>query len=543
MNDSLLISSNHSSQQSPNFWQRLSVAGCRCFGCLSAFRRIQVDLAEIAISPWVFLRVLGIIHLIAFASLWRQIAGLIGHEGILPASHLLQAAGQQLGPERYRLLPTLCWINSSDAFLFTLCGLGAVLSVLLIFDVAPAIILLLLWSLYLSLTTVCRDFLAFQWDNLLLEVSFLSVWLAPWRLRPRIKVNGPPPALALWLCWWLLFRLVFSSGAVKLASGDPTWRTLTALFFHYETQPLPVWTSWYVHHLPEWFHRSSCAGMFLIELAVPFLIFGPRMYRRLAAGALMFLQVLIAATGNYAFFNFLTIALCLLLLDDLVWPRWMRERLITGVAPTPPHLSVWRRWMMRLAAMVVLLMSGMQLAGLLVRRPIPWPKPIVWIERQLLPLRTVNSYGLFAVMTTSRLEIILEGSNDGTTWSSYEFKHKPGDPMKRPEFIAPHQPRLDWQMWFAALSSYQDHPWFLPFCTRVLEGSTDVLALLANNPFPDAPPRYLRAVVYDYHFTGAPAHRSSGAWWRRERKGLYCPVLSLRNREGEERAIPGSHRP
>ena len=482
-----------------------------------------------AVARWWFLRLLGVVYLIAFVSLWTQIDGLIGRQGILPAQHLLEAARRQLGPERYWLLPTVCWFNASDGVLQGLCAAGSAVSVLLLFDAAPALALGLLWALYLSLATVCQDFLSFQWDNLLLEIGLLAVFLAPLRLRPRPLVDDAPPSPAiLWLLRWLLFRLMFSSGIVKLASGDPAWRTLAALTYHYETQPLPTWIGWWAHQLPAAAQRVSCVAMFVIELAVPWLIFGPRRTRDAAACALIVLQALIALTGNYCFFNVLTVMLCLLLLDDAVWPAWAAPRAVSRMGIAQDRRSGrWPGWVIGPVAGAILVLTAVEMSGLVIRR-IPWPAPVIQLVRWASPFRSVNGYGLFAVMTTKRSEIIVEGSDDGEHWKAYEFRDKPGGLSRRPRFVAPHQPRLDWQMWFAALGGYQDTRWFLPFCGRLLEGSPAVLALLASTPFPGAPPRYLRAVVYVYHFTDSATRRATGHWWRREERGVYCPVVSLR---------------
>jgi hypothetical protein len=314
---------------------------------------------------------------------------------------------------------------------------------------------------------------------------------------------------------------MFASGFVKLASGDAAWRNLSALRHHYETQPLPPWTAWYFHHLPPSFQTLSCVVMFSIELGAPFLIFAPRRLRLFAFGALVFLQVVIAATGNYAFFNLLAIALCVLLLDDEAFPaRWRRRRgALSGAGRR------WPRIVVAAAAAAILLVSGAHTIAMLFR-PRSFPRPVVALAQAIAPFQIVNTYGLFAVMTTSRPEISVEGSDDGANWRPYPFRWKPGDPSRRPRFVAPHQPRLDWQMWFAALGSAEQNPWFLRFAARLLEGSPPVLRLLADNPFPDHPPRYLRAVLYDYRFTTPAERRATGDWWARRELGLYLPVIS-----------------
>ena len=315
---------------------------------------------------------------------------------------------------------------------------------------------------------------------------------------------------------------------MKLSSGDPSWRNLTALSFHYQTQPLPTWLAWYANQWPLWFQKASCVLMFAVELIVPFLIFAPRRLRFLGGSALLGLQILILLTGNYAFFNLLTLALCLLLFDDsalgMVLPKALVERLSRPHEPRKrPH---WHRATAWVAAIIFVPLSLAQV-DLSMGAPLAVPHPLESADEWLLPLRTINGYGLFAVMTTERREIIVEGSDDGVTWLPYEFKYKPGELNRHPTFVAPHQPRLDWQMWFAALGNYRHHPWFVAFCIRLLQGKPEVLALLRNNPFLDHAPRFVRAELYDYDFTESAERRTSGAWWRRERVGEYLPTISL----------------
>ena len=484
---------------------------------------------EYYLTRWLFLRLLGATYLIAFISLWTQIDGLVGSNGILPAQEYLESVRTQVGHERYRLLPTLCWLNSSDGFLHILCACGTLLSVLLIIGVAPIYSLIGLWAIYLSLTAIGQNFLSFQWDVLLLETGFLAIFFAPSQILPKFSRESPPSRTVLWLLRWLLFRLMFASGVVKLVSADETWRNLTALNFHYETQPLPTWISWYVHQLPDWFQTISVVGMFAIELGVPFLIFAPRRLRFVACAAFLVLQLLIIATGNYCFFNLLTIVLCILLLDDTFLQGFRLKQMFSrfnapeAVTMSSHYRSVW----VAVLTVVVLLVSGIRMAGMFLRGA-NMPAPAQHILNWASPFRTINSYGLFAVMTTSRPEIVVEGSNDRQTWVEYPFNWKPGDLRQRPRWAAPHQPRLDWQMWFAALGSYRTNRWFMEFIERLLQGSPEVLGLLEENPFSRAPPRYIRAVLYDYHFTDFDTKQAEGTWWRRERKGLYLPEVSLR---------------
>ena len=524
---------------------------------------IECERSSCFLSRWLFLRLIGIIYLIAFISLWTQIDGLVGHNGILPVRDHLKAGSEQMGPERFWWMPTLCWLNTGDGFLHLQCGAGAVLSLLLIAGVAPVLDLTFLWVIYLSLSTVCADFLGFQWDILLLETGFLAIFLAPRQCVPKFSVEKAPSLTVLWLLRWLLFRLIFLSGAVKLLSKDESWWDFTALTFHYETQPLPTWIGWYAHQLPVWFQKLSVVIMFGIELAAPALIFFGRRPRQIACGAFVLLMLLISLTGNYCFFNLLTVTLCVLLLDDALLLRWLphsvaafvRTRLPSPPASPPGRLTfdsppsrrakmLLRRnggWdgagvgfgqAVRTAALSVLaafimLVSGTE-AFVRLSSARTLPQPLQGLLRWASPLRTINSYGLFAVMTATRPEIVVEGSDDGRTWLPYEFKWKPGDLKRRPAFVAPHQPRLDWQMWFAALGDYRGNPWFVNLLVRLAQGAPEVLALLENNPFPQKPPRYLRAVLFEYHFTDLATRHATGDWWRRERKGLYCPELSLR---------------
>jgi hypothetical protein len=324
---------------------------------------------------------------------------------------------------------------------------------------------------------------------------------------------------------------MFSSGVVKLASGDPTWRNLSALEYHYYTQPLPTPIAWYVHLAPAWFQHGSAVFMFFVELAVPFLIFAPRLWRFVGGGFLILLQFLIALTGNYAFFNLLALALCILLFDDAFlerfFPRALAER--RHAASSGPRRFSLRRWVTAPVALIIFACGLVQIADLL---SIQWVPPTAFrLLADLESVRIVNGYGLFAIMTTSRPEIIIEGSNDGETWLDYEFKFKPGDLRRAPRWVEPFQPRLDWQMWFAALGDYRSSPWFTHLMLRLLEGSPPVLALFERDPFPRSPPKYLRAVVYDYSFTTWSERRTQGEWWHRRMVGGYFPTVTLNRSE------------
>ncbi len=521
-------------------------------------------------GTWLFLRTLGLVHLVAFASLWTQVEGLLGPQGVLPAGRFLQAARAQLGGVAYWEVPTLCWLGGTDGFLHVLCGAGIGLALLLLANLAPGPCLAGLWVCYLSLVSVGQDFLGFQWDALLLETTLLALFVVPWRLRPPLAASAPPTA-ARWLLWWLLARLMFLSGVVKLTSGDATWRGLTALQFHFETQPLPTWPGWYAHQLPGCALQAAGAVMFAVELGGPFLLFGPRHVRHTAALGFTGLMSLIALTGNYTYFNLLTVALCLPCLDDHWWawlvpplrarlavtpgevgrvdpnapfvaadssirpigpiPSDLADDVVGRVVPNAPALSTiprgfGPRWLViPVLVLVVVFTAGQALPSLAPRAA--WPEALFRARAAVAPLRSLNNYGLFMVMTTERWEIVIEGSDDGVEWRPYEFRWKPGDLGRAPGFVEPFQPRLDWQMWFAALGPPQQSPWFYSLLERLLRGTPAVTALLAHNPFPDRPPRAVRAVRYPYHFTDPATRAATGQWWRRGPPEIYVPSVSL----------------
>lgn len=511
------------------FWRR------RITEFLVRMRGRGGDKVSFDVAGDIFYRSLGFIYLSAFVSLWTQIDGLAGSRGILPAADLWRAALEhQIG---FFQLPTVChWMGASDAALHAMCAAGSVSAVLMVAGVLPPVSAALAWLCYLSLCSVVRTFLNFQWDAMLLEAGFLAIFLWPPVLwldprRPR-RVSR----LARWLLVWLLFRLMFAAGIVKLASRDPAWWDLSALTFHYWTQCLPPWTAWHFDKLPLWAHKACCFVMFVIELAVPFCVFGPRRLRHFAAVCFLLLMAVILASGNYGFFDLLTCALCLLLIDDAAWRKLFRRP-----AGTPSHDTAVARWTRCVCAPMLLLVfaltwlpfssavvSAQTICG--IASPLEPPRP-AWLEKLygfVAPFRSINGYGLFAVMTKQRDEIILEGTDDGVTWKAYAFRWKPGDVHRRPAFCVPHMPRLDWQMWFAALGEIRGNPWLVNTMVRLLEGEPAVLDLLADNPFPDRPPRALRAVVYGYRFTTAEERRATGAWWKRAAAPrIYCPPLQL----------------
>jgi predicted DCC family thiol-disulfide oxidoreductase YuxK len=456
-------------------------------------------------TEWLFLRLLAIVYLTAFASLAVQITGLIGSRGILPLGGYLTAVSKALGARGYWSMPTIFWLAHSDWFLQAVCLAGVAISIALLAGIPKGawerLLLASLYVLYLSLSTAGQEFLSFQWDSLLLETGFLAIFLGNSKF-------------AVLLFRWLLFRLMFLSGAVKLTSHDPVWRDWTALAYHYLTQPLPNPIAWYMYQLPLAFQRFSTALTLFVELAMPFLFFAPRMWRLCGAGAVLFLQVLILLTGNYAFFNLLAISLCVFLFDDRDFAKLrLRE-----------HTARTGRYAIAAVVAVILAVSLSELHETFFEAT---PEAESALVQMAAPFQIANTYGLFASMTITRPEIMVEGSNDGVTWLDYRFSYKPGDLREGPHQVAPYQPRLDWQMWFAALSDYRAAPWFTNFMLRLLQGSPEVLGLLGKNPFPDAPPKYVRAELFDYTFTDFATRRATGNWWARAPRGLYFPQISL----------------
>ena len=491
---------------------------------------MQFSNSNYILTTRIFIRCMGVIYLIAFASFFVQFEGLIGQEGILPFADYLASLKTNLETRAYWLVPTISWLSSSDIFLYSQLIVSIIFSALLIAGVLPFVSSLMLWISYLSIVNIGQSFMSFQWDILLIEAGFLTILISPIKLLLKLKDNKSPHILLILLFKLLLFKLMFSSGIGKLLSGDETWRSLTALNFHYFTQPLPNHVAWHVHHLPEWFHKSSVAMMLFIEIIVPFFFFAPGRLRYLAGFFTIGLQIIIMATGNYTFFNLLTIVLCLFLFDDNFFKGFYRsnslllkEERVTGKTTC----SRIKLGSLILVFFVIVSLSVIQFS----LRYLGVRNPPQFLNRAVLytsSYHIVNNYGLFTVMTTTRKEIIIEGSNDGRNWKTYEFRYKPSDLKGGLHIVAPHQPRLDWQMWFAALGDYRRNHWFVNLMYRIQQGAPEVLALLKENPFPYKPPRYLRAQLYDYTFTNTGEKKRTGDIWKRSYIGYYMPVLRSR---------------
>ncbi len=452
------------------------------------------------IARWVFLRFIGIIYFSAFFALLFQIRGLIGSQGILPAADYLQAL-HRFGTLRFWYAPSLAWISSGDSALLAICWIGLLASICVLFNLLPRLSLLLCWLCFLSFIGVSQEFGQYQSDGMLLEAGFLALFIAPAGLWPGFGSSFKPIRAAILLLLWEWFRIYFESGVVKLQSGDPTWRNLTAMYEYYQNGPLPTWIGWYLQHLPHSFHIATAAITLIMELLLVWLALLSRRLRIVCFWIVTLWQAGVILTANYAFLNYLVLALGFLLLDDayllrFVPHRWRMNRVAhpetsapRSAAATPPatlsHLS----------------------------------------SVALEPFRIANQFGLFATMTPHRYEIEFQGSNDAQTWISYPFRYKPQDPAERPGIYAPYQPRFDWNLWFASLEDWQESPMVPLTEERLLQASRPVLSLFRSNPFPDRPPRYVRAILWQYWFSTPQQKRTTGVWWQRQLLGTFAPTV------------------
>lgn len=460
---------------------------------------------------WLFLRGLALIYFAAFASMAVQIEGLIGVNGILPIQAKLTALAQYFPQIKYYDFPTLFWLDASDAALRGACFIGLFCSVLLLFSVFIRAALILCYLLYLSITVAGQEFTAFQWDALLLEAGFMGLILT-WG-----------SVFSIYGFRWLIARFMLMAGIVKLASGDPAWWNLTALDFHFQTQPLPSPLAYYAFFLPAWFHQACVAVVFAIELIIPFFALLTRPFRLIAAWSFILLQCSIMLTGSFNFFNLLTVLLCLFLFDDRDIENMMPGKLVSSIRQKRPHPGrvaegIAVGWL----CLVVLVNAG-YIWLYQTRQPIMQPFSTVLALTSTFSL--VNNYGPFSIMTTERKEIIVQGSSDGINWRTYRFNYKPGDLDKPLTWNIPHQPRLDWQMWFAALRQPAMDSWFVKFMLKLQAGSPQVLSLLADNPFPERPPLYLRAVLFRYYFAPPQQRAETGRIWQRHYLGQYWPPV------------------
>jgi len=539
---------------------------------------------------WIFLRALALIYFSAFYSLLYQIKGLIGPDGILPARQYLAAIEQQLGAARFWYAPSLYWLSSGSGMLMALTWIGLIASVIAFLNLWPRLSFFVCFVCFLSFVAASGVFSGYQSDGMLLEAGFLALFFAPRGLMPGWGAGDPPSRASLFLLQWEWFRIYFESGMVKLLSGDPQWRTFTAMDQYYQNGPLPTWIGWYVEQLPHGFHAATVGATLVLELLLVFMLFFPRRVRLVCFFIVTPWEIGVILTANYTFLNYLVLVLGFLLLDDKFLLRFVPARFKPNepepvVEPEPeqhddaplsifavseesasaaeasienasgaPDLDsetrdsanldspsgassiarLWRKvWehkpfsVARMILAAVLLTwvaynTTAELIGIpLGRIPLP-TAPIA----ALAPFRIANQYGLFAVMTRGRYEIEFQGSDDGQNWISYSFRYKPQALDEAPGIYAPYQPRFDWNLWFASLSDWRQNQ-IVPLTEEhLLTNGASVLSLFRDNPFPRVPPRYVRAVLWQYWFTTLDEKRSTGEWWRREYLGLYAPELT-----------------
>ena len=510
------------------------------------------------VARWLFLRALALIYFSAFFSLLFQIRGLIGPDGLLPADQYLPKVTEAFGMLRFWYAPTLLWLSAGSHMLMAICWIGLAASVLAAVNVWPRLSFFVCFVCYLSFIGAAQDFASYQSDGMLLAAGFLVLFLAPRGVWPGWGLGSVPIRAARLLLLWEWFRIYFESGVVKLESGDPTWRNFTAMYHYYQNGPLPTWIGWYLEHLPHWFQKATAGATLVMELGVVFLAFLPRRWRIFCFCFVTAWQIGVILTANYAFLNYLVLSLGILLLEDqtlirFVPIRWRKsfqrsqhpsesektaeettetspaheEDSITEEAPSvrPPR---WRRSLRTLRISLVAFILCWVFYGTIVPvlqlawRGVPLPEQPIYA---LAPFRIANRYGLFAVMTPARYLIEFQGSNDGVHWTAYPYRYQPQNVHQAPGIYAPYQPRFDWNLWFASLGNWRQYPFVLNCEARLLLGSPAVLQLFAGNPFPSAPPRYVRTVVWQYWFSTPEEKRTQGVWWTRTLLGLYAPPL------------------
>ena len=522
------------------------------------------------IPRWLFLRALGGIYFSAFFSLFFQICGLIGPEGILPANTYLGAVAASVGYGRgLWFVPSLLWLSSGRSMLMVLCGVGLAASLLLVVNVWPRGMLAICFVCFLSFVSAAQDFSGYQSDGMLLEAGFISLFFAPPGFLPGLGAVSPPSWASLFLLQWEWFRIYFESGVAKIIGGDPEWRDFTAMDEYYQNGPLPTWIGWYMQHLPHWFHAATALATLGLELVLVWMFLLPRRWRIVCFFIVTPWQVGVILTANYTFLNYLVLVLGFLLLDHrflahLCPKRWKQfftpdapaetEAIATASAPGAPGKlpaeqleadgigrqpqsrirKQWKKLKLSLTALVlswIFYATTVELIWMFVAIPLP-TEPLTALE----PFRIANRYGLFGIMTRGRYEIEFQGSADGKTWVAYPFRYKPQDVNRPPGIYAPYQPRFDWNLWFASLGSWRDYPIVTNTEIRLLTNDRDVLALFEKNPFPREAPREVRAVLWQYWFTTTSLKRTQGLWWRREYLGLYAPTIE-RESDGSNRAV------
>ncbi len=458
----------------------------------------------------VVLRLLGLVYFVAFVSAMRQAPALVGDNGLLPARLWLDAAARSLGSRTgaFVRLPSIFWIDTSDGTIVFVCAIGAALSLAVMAGVTNAGVMLVLWAIQLSLHSVGQIFWGYGWEIQLLETGMLGAVMCPMRTwRPFVSA---PPTSTIWLLRWLVVRIMLGAGLIKLR-GDPCWRDLTCLVYHYETQPNPSPISWLLHQLPQGTHVAGVLFNHVVELGAPLLVVGPRSARRIAGLLFVVFQVVLIVSGNLSFLNWLTIVPALACFDDelcarLVPSRWRPRASATATSAAPPSRSH-----VRVALGFAVLVAFFSLPVL-----VNLASSSQQMNASFAPLHIVNTYGAFGTVSRLRHEVVLQGTRalaitDETRWEDYELPCKPGDVTRRPCIVSPYHYRLDWQMWFAAMSTYEEEPWMAVLVDKLLRGDKTVQPLFARDPFPDAPPRFVRVELYRYELTRR-GDSSSAAW-------------------------------
>lgn len=455
-------------------------------------------------------RGLGIIYLIAFLVALNQFVPLVGEKGLLPVSQYLKQI-------RFWEAPSLFFLYPRDIFFRIAAFAGVLLSLLVITGISEKYgtgvsmtIWGLLWVLYLSFVNIGQTFYAFGWESMLLEAGFFAIFLG--------GAGTEPSQILIWLFRWMLFRTMFGAGLIKLRA-DPCWRDLTCLFHYYQTQPIPNPFSWYIHWLPQWFHKAGVLFNHFVELVVPFAYFAPQPISAIAGLLTIIFQGSLMISGNLSWLNLLTIVLAFSTFNDKLLSRIIPITPLSTLPRAPSH-----EYAIIAVSLLVLFLSIKPIRNML--------SPYQQMNFSYNPFHLVNTYGAFGSITKTRYEIIIEGTDeesttDQTKWREYEFKGKPGNTTRLPAQIAPYHLRLDWLMWFAAMHPFAQDPWFFHLMGKLLQGDSQTLKLLKENAFPDSPPRYVRALLYRYRFTTPAEHKKTHQWWQRELVGSYFPVVSL----------------
>lgn len=493
-----------------------SVSGIRCvfLGARSTYW----------LTRFVILRFLGIIYAVAFLVAIRQILPLIGSRGLLPAGMYLKRISRALGSDwaGFLRLPSVFWLAHSDTALLAVAWTGFLLSCVVVTGFANAVLLLVLWLLYMSLVHVGQEWYGYGWEIQLTETGFLAIFLCP-LLDARPFPRRPPPLPIIVLFRWLIFRIMLGAGLIKIR-GDEIWRTGTALYYHFETQPIPGPLSRWFHFLPPSVLKAGVWFNHLAELAAPWFVFWPRGARHAAGTVIVLFQFGLILSGNLSFLNWLTIVPALACFDDGFWAKVLPNALVRRAQLAAANAEESKPMLTTAWVVTALIgfLSIQPIGNMLSRRQI--------MNTSFDPLDLVNTYGAFGTVGRERWNVVFEGtldedSSDRAAWKPYIYKGLPVALDQRPPQIAPYQLRLDWQMWFAAMSVPDAYPWTFHLVWKLLHNDPGAVGLFAGNPFPERPPRYIRAVLYRYRFAG-PGH-PQGLWWHRQRVGSWLPALSV----------------